>query len=278
MSRSAKLLVPALLCAAPFVATAETVDAEPPVRLRATAELGNLAVLSHKIQFSKTGTYFDYKGEGGQDNLYLFTRLGLDLTFHRRHEVVLLYQPLELNTTLPLKRDVVVDDVTFKQGTVVDHLYSFPFGRVSYLYDFDDGPDRELAVGASMQVRNARIEFGGRDGEQLRSQRDIGPVPLLKVRGRWNRPGGWFWGFEADGTYANIKGVNGSNNEVTGALLDTSLRAGLKLNAPGELFLNLRYLGGGAEGQGDPEPPNDGYTRNWLHFLTFSVGANIDLL
>ena len=275
------LLVALGLTVPAFAETDEWNDvAEPPKKLsvRASAELGFLAVLSHEIQFSRSGTLFDYKREGGQDNLYDFLRFSVDTSFGPRHGLVLLYQPLELRTTVPLKRDVVVDDVTFKQGTVVDHLYSFPFTRASYLYDFDASSENELSLGVSMQLRNARIEFGSRDGTQLRSQRDIGPVPLLKLRARRSLANGWFWGVEADGTYANIKGVNGSNNEVTGALLDTSLRAGFKLAGPGEAFLNLRYLGGGAEGQGDPEPPNDGYTRNWLHFLTLSVGANLDLL
>jgi hypothetical protein len=39
------------------------------------------------------------------------------------------------------------------------------------------------------------------------------------------------------------------------------------------VFLNVRYLGGGAEGQSDNStPPGDGYVSNWLHFLTVSAG------
>jgi hypothetical protein len=251
---------------------------ERPVHVRASAELGYLAVLAHEIQFSRNGTLFDYKNEGGQDNLYPFLRFSVDLAIKRHHEVVFLLQPLQLETTRRLERDVVVDDLTFKAGTVVNHLYSFPFTRVSYLYDLFGDADRELAFGASLQIRNARIEFGENNGNALRSLRDIGPVPLLKARGQWRYRSGFFWGFEVDGTYAAIKGVNGSDNEVTGALLDASLRAGLRLGGPADAFVNLRYLGGGAEGQGDPELPNDGYTRNWLHFLTLSLGANVDLL
>jgi hypothetical protein len=39
------------------------------------------------------------------------------------------------------------------------------------------------------------------------------------------------------------------------------------------VFANLRYLGGGAVGiDDDSTGPGDGYTRNWLHFASLSVG------
>ena len=39
-------------------------------------------------------------------------------------------------------------------------------------------------------------------------------------------------------------------------------------------FFNLRYLGGGAVGtESNPNPPSDGYTKNWLHFITVSLGV-----
>jgi hypothetical protein len=277
-SEAAPAPAPAAEPVAPIPVISVPPALERPVRISATAELGSLAVLSHKIQYSRGGTYFDYVKEGGQDVLFPFARFSFDMTIKRHHQVTFLLQPLELQTTRQLDRDVQVDDVNFKAGTIIDHLYSFPFTRGSYLYDFFGDDDRELSIGASLQIRNARIEFGSKDGKELRSQRDIGPVPLLKARGKFRYRNGFFWGFEVDGTYAAIKGVNGSNNEVTGALADVSLRAGLRLAGPAEAFVNLRYIGGGAEGQGDPEPPNDGYTRNWLHFMTLSLGATIDLL
>jgi hypothetical protein len=40
--------------------------------------------------------------------------------------------------------------------------------------------------------------------------------------------------------------------------------------------VNLRYIGGGAVGQGDPTSSSDGYQSNWLHFMTVSLGATLD--
>jgi len=134
----------------------------------------------------------------------------------------------------------------------------------------------ELSIGLSMQIRNATIDFKSQDGKIFTSNRNIGPVPVLKSRGRYSFERGGFLGYEVDGFYAPISVINGSDNEVTGAIVDLSLRGGLALPAAnGEMFLNLRYLAGGAVGQSDPEPTYDGYTKNWLHFMTVSIGASL---
>jgi len=59
---------------------------------------------------------------------------------------------------------------------------------------------------------------------------------------------------------------------VVGAILDASGRYGLTLNRGIDTFLNLRYLGGGSVGIGDSTGPGDGYTKNWLHFTSLSLG------
>ena len=43
------------------------------------------------------------------------------------------------------------------------------------------------------------------------------------------------------------------------------------------MFLNFRYLGGGATGTGDPDFPGDGYVKNWLHFFNVSAGFVLKL-
>src|ERR1041384_5040576 len=82
-------------------------DAVEP-RLDATAELGGLSPLYHRLQFGRDGTYFDYVKDGGQDVIFPFARLSMDLTV-ARHHVVFLYQPLELNTQVVLSQAVTVD-------------------------------------------------------------------------------------------------------------------------------------------------------------------------
>ncbi|MBN1128896.1 MAG: hypothetical protein JXA71_07920 [Chitinispirillaceae bacterium] len=243
------------------------------ITLSAAMETGFLAVLAHDIQFSRSGTSFSYVDEGGQDVLFPVTRFSLNLT-RLRHTFVLLYQPLRLETTALPSQDLIIDDERFRAGTPVAFLYDFPFYRFSYLYELTPPGGRfDAGVGVTMQIRNATITFATFDGSDYRANRNIGIVPALKYFGAV-RVAPWLWlAVEADGIYAPVSYLNGDNNDVTGAILDASVRAGLHLGKKRDAFLNVRYLGGGAEGQSDNSPPpGDGYVNNWLHFLTVSVG------
>lgn len=245
-------------------------------RVRLHAEIGSLAPLAHTIQFDQDGTEFDYLKDGGQDNLFLFARVSADLDLGARHSVVLLYQPLNLESTVRLERALVVDEAVFAAGTPMRLRYGFDFTRASWLYDLQKDPERELGLGLSLQLRNAVIDFQAVDGSEQRSTRNIGPVPILKVRTRqpWGERG--YWGVEADGFYAPVSYLNGDNNEVVGAILDASARGGLELANGIDAFVNLRYIGGGAEGVSDNRPgPGDGYTRNWLHLAALSLGFTV---
>ena len=252
-------------------------DPDRPYAVHLSAEVGTLAVVAHRIQFSKGGTMIDYVEEGGQDNLFPYTRLQTELSLGDRHSVVLLYQPLDLTTRARLPRDFTIDNATFDQGSAMRFRYGFDFYRGSWLYDLQPGPKKELALGLSLQIRNASIEFEELNGETFRANRDIGPVPVLKLRTRQplGDAGAW-WGYEADGFYAPIKYLNGSDVDVVGAILDTSAKVGVPLRSGTDAYLNLRYIGGGAEGTSDDVlPPADGWVENWVHTVALSIGAQL---
>ena len=82
------------LLIAPTAHAKAVTSTDSPVRLR--AELGFAAILDHKIQFGKEGTPFDYVSEGGQDNLFDFLRLSVEVPLGTKHEIVFLAQPLLL--------------------------------------------------------------------------------------------------------------------------------------------------------------------------------------
>jgi hypothetical protein len=242
--------------------------------VRVTGDYGGLAPLHHRIQLGKDGTDFDYVSEGGQDVVFPVGRVsaGLDVD---RHHVTLLYQPLELNTQVVLRDRLVVDGLTFGPGSAVDLTYGFPFYRASYAYDVWRSDGLRFALGGSLQLRDATITFTSADGQQRRTRRDLGPVPALKGLVRYDAPSGWFWMFEADGMVAPVKYLNGGKSDVFGAIIDANLRGGYRLSPRVDAFINLRWLGGGAEGTSEPEDFSDGYTQNWLQFLIFSVGADV---
>lgn len=249
---------------------------DAPYRLALHAELGFLWPAAHTIQFGKEGTAIDYVAEGGQDNLFPFLRPSIDLTLFDHHQVVFLYQPLRLVTTQQARRDLVVDDHVFAEGTPLRFTYGFDFWRLSYLYDLFAAPETELAFGASLQIRNADISTEALDGEHANYNRNIGPVPVLKFRARhdFNR---WVWfGAEADGFWAPIRYINGGSADVEGAILDASVRGGAHLTPGVDAFINLRYLTGGARGTNSTtREPGDGYTENWLHFVALSLGFSL---
>jgi hypothetical protein len=260
----------------PEPAASEASDSEPDVGIRGTAELGFLTVLDHDIRLGSDGTDIDYRSDGQQSNLFVFARLALELDIWRQHHITLLYQPLDLVSTATLRRDLRIDGLDFAEGTPVRFVYGFPFFRLSWDFDVLDAPQELLAFGLGLQLRNATITFESLDGTLFRSRNDVGPVPLLRARGRFPMADRVYFGFEVDGFYAPISVLNGSDTEVTGAILDLSLRVGWRFRDHGDLFLNVRYLAGGAVGEGDPTPTSDGQQSNWLHFLTLSLGATLD--
>jgi hypothetical protein len=242
-------------------------------QFNAIAELGFLNVFDHKIQFSNSGTNFDYRKDGGQDVLFPVSRLSLELESNR-NTFYLLYQPLRIESQVLLKNDLIVDNELFISGSSVKLLYSFPFYRFSYTRElFPNRPKFNFALGGSIQLRNATISFESADGSIYRTNRDVGIVPALKLKTNYHF-NDWFYAeIEADGIYAPVSYLNGSDNEVVGAILDASLRAGVSIVDHVDGFLNLRYLGGGAVGTSDNDDgPGDGYVRNWLHFGTVTVG------
>jgi len=264
-----------LLCTV-FLMTSNTIaqtDFNDKFKFSGVAELGFLNVYDHKIQFSNSGTYFDYRRDGGQDVLFPVSRLSLELQSDRS-TFYLLYQPLRLESQVYLENDLVVDEAVFAAGSAVKLLYNFPFYRASYTRElFPNKPKFNFALGATIQIRNATISFESLDGSIYRTNRDVGIVPAIKMRTNYHFNDRLYAEFEADGMYAPVSYLNGSDNEVVGAILDASLRTGVKITDQVTGFLNLRYLGGGAVGTSDDvDGPGDGYVRNWLHFGTTSAG------
>ena len=270
------LLAAPALAVSPDATDSQVNPSDRNLRVRMHGELGAVLPVSHTLQFDKDGTDFDLVKDGGQDNLFFFRRMSADLDIGSRHTVVLLYQPLTLASSVVLANDLVVDELVFPSGTPMNIKYGFDFTRGSYLYDFQEDPERELALGLSLQIRNATIDYQSVDGTLQRSNRNIGFVPIIKFRTRQPLAENAYWGFEADGFYAPVSYLNGDNNEVVGAILDASGRVGLELNNGVDAFANLRYIGGGAVGISDNSPPpGDGYTKNWIHTAALSVGFTL---
>jgi hypothetical protein len=245
--------------------------------VRGNVEAGVIAPYSHIIQFGQDGSRFDYVREGGQDVAFPTVRVSAEVEIAKHHNIILLYQPIDLRTEAVLRRDVRIEKVDFASGTPLNLRYGFDFYRVSYLYDFFKDPRHELAVGASLQLRDATITFTSIDSRQRVAETNLGPVPLIKVRGRYTFRNGFWLGLEADGIYARGRVITGTiATGFIGALYDVSARVGFHPVGFLDIFFTLRFLGGGARGtERDKPAPSDGYTNNWIHTVAFTVGVGL---
>ncbi len=255
-----------------------SMDKLPDYQFRAIAEIGFLGVAAHRIQLGQNTTSFDYVKQGGQSTLFPTSRLSLEVDWKSRNTLVLLYQPLRLETEVVTREDILIDDVLFAEGTNLNLLYNFPFYRLSYLRHLRIKNDKvSLAIGGTLQIRNTTISFESANGEQRKITRNVGPVPALKIRGSYQQSQVLSIQLEVDGMYAPVSYLNGSDNEIIGSILDASLRQTLAINEVFDAFLNLRYLGGGAVGTSDDTSEvSDGFTENWLNTYTVTTGFALE--
>jgi hypothetical protein len=105
-------------------------------------------------------------------------------------------------------------------------------------------------------------------------------VPILKLRGGYTFPRGFFLATEVDGFYASSNFFNGADFEFEGSIVDASVRAGFAVKAYLDIFANLRLLGGTATGtsQYDKDFWTDGvlkYSDNRLATVAFTLGATL---
>jgi len=266
-------------------------DAEPFIQVIPRVEIGFVAVLKHLYQSGSGGTLFNYVTQGGQEILFPYQRYAADVVLGGRHVVTLLYQPLTFSTQSVVNRntgsaaDLVIDDASFPDGSVLDLKYGFDFWRVSYLYDFARSPDTIFGAGLSLQIRNASIVFSGVDpagNPILTSQQNVGPVPILKVRAAHQFSPFFGLDFEADGFYASSAFFNGSANPFKGWVWDAALTAKTHFTPAAAAFLVIRSIGGGAEGNNAYDYTSwttstpGSYTYNELATLAVSLGFTLE--
>lgn len=245
-----------------------------PYCIQATLEYGFVSVLTHTIQWGNEGTKFDYVKEGGQSVLFPYWRPSVELEFLRRHSIEFLYQPIYINTDTVLQRDLQTDSLIFNAGTPVHVQYYFPFYRLTYLYHFIASQRGQLSLGGALQIRNATIVFTSQDGSKRFDSRNVGPVPLIVLRGRsmwaW---GGWFES-QLGGIWAPLKYLNGSGTDVNGWLYEGHVRLGVHAGRRWAFFVGTRALGGGAIGSSKEVRPTGGsYSANVLNTLSATLGV-----
>lgn len=255
-------------------------------KLNLEYENGWVKVLSHTLQFGEDGTEFDFVEQGGQDILFPFERFTADLEFLEKHHVVFLYQPLTVETKVQQREELTFNDTVFATETDEDSVlnvkYGFPFWRISYLYDFLENEDYYFSAGLSLQLRNASIVFENYDGSKVTVNQNLGPVPIIKIKAAYFFDNGIYLETDADGFYASSAFINGADFNFEGSVFDISGRVGFELKDSLNTFINIRYLGGTANGTSQYESTrwsesgqSENYTSNILNTATFTLGFEI---
>jgi hypothetical protein len=251
------------------------------LQIKPVLELGSLQVFQNIARWGQNGTRFNYAKDGGQNLLTFFQRYTTELAFLKHHSFILLYQPFTFNNRVITQQALRFANVAFPLGVAMDAYYGFDFFRLTYEYQFFPLNRYDLALGGALQIRNAKLYFSSVDGQYFFNQSNIGVVPLIHIRGFYHFDNCLFVGSEIAGMYAPIPGINGSlDKDVSGSIIDLSLRMGMHISSQVDSFINIRYFAGGAKGESTnlleiyKEPtPTDSFF--FLQALSVSLGWSI---
>ena len=123
-----------------------------------------------------TGTEFSFKDLIGSGP-YTAGRFTFDWNFRERHGLRLEVAPLRIDGTGTFNQPVSFAGTTFSPGTSTEGKYKFDTYRVSYRYLFLNKKAWRMHVGATLLVRDAKIEL--EQAGLKASDSNVGVVPLL---------------------------------------------------------------------------------------------------
>lgn len=226
-------------------------------------EVGAAYLFQNDGRYGANGTSYTAAEVGQQRNLAVALRLAIEARI-ARHTLIATWAPLDLTTRTTLTRDLTFQTTTFADKTVVDHRYLFDGYRLSYLFGLVQGSRFTLGVGASVQIRNASVEFRTVDTTPavFAVERDIGVVGAFRVRARFDA--GVLYA-QADVDFFNTFGLG-----LPAGIHDVALTLGIPVIPGLDFLLRLRLVGGGAN-----VPSRDIY--NWGNFGFAVLGLRVDL-
>ncbi len=112
-----------------------------------------------------------------------------------RHEMLGLVQPLRIDETGSAGDSIRFEGATFAAGTLRAR-YQFDSWRIGWRYRWIDRPDLTLRLGATVKIRDARIELI--QGATRARKDNTGLLPLLHVSVERPAASGWSWALDVD--------------------------------------------------------------------------------
>jgi hypothetical protein len=132
---------------------------------------------------SNAGTRFSLRKDLGGDNPTEFLRARATWHLSPKHEVSLLYAPLEMNFGGRFDRSVRFAGSTFAAGVDTEGTYRFDSYRLTYRYNFLSDERLVAGIGLTAKLRDAEVRLV--QGGTRASDANRGFVPLLNYRVQW---------------------------------------------------------------------------------------------
>jgi len=177
-------------------------------------------------------------------------RLYVGKVINDRHEVRMLYAPLEIDIKATLPGTVLFNGQTFNAGAA-DAFYKFNSYRLTYAYHFKSDNEWQLALGGSAKIRDAEVRLG--QNGIVSSKKNVGFVPLLNFQAL--RPLGEDWNFRFD-----FEGLAASQ----GRAFDIALLVEYKLQKHFSALAGYRMVEGGADNE-------EVFNFALFHYATFGL-------
>lgn len=176
--------------------------------------------------------------------------------FSERHEMRLLYAPLELELNDKFSTAVNFKGATFAANTETSAYYKFNSYRASYIYHFDQVGAWAWALGFTGKIRDAEVRLS--QGALQKSQSNVGFVPLLHLQAHRELSPNWKFIFDLDGLAA-----------PQGRAVDLAIQFERQISKSrqSQFYFGYRTIEGGAD--------NDKvYNFAWFHIATLGLKMN----
>lgn len=128
------------------------------------------------------GTLFSLSGELDASPK-VFYRVRAGYTFGTRHNLSVLYAPLEVKSDGSLNRDLTFEGVIFPAATPLEGTYKFNSYRVTYRYDIVERPKFEFGLGFTAKIRDAKVAIYSESDESIKT--NVGFVPIINFHAEW---------------------------------------------------------------------------------------------
>lgn len=178
-------------------------------------------------------------------------RLYVGHRFQERHEIRLLYAPLEIQLDTEFSKPISFAGTNFAAATPSTALYKFNSYRATYAYHFEPDGNWKYALGFTAKIRDAEVRLA--QGALAQSKSNVGFVPLLNFQAEYDFGEGWLARLDFDGLAA-----------PQGRAFDIGIFVDRKVDDAYSVFAGYRTIEGGADN-------DEVYNFAWIH--KFVIGA-----